>query len=123
MAKGTIWVGAVLVLLGIFSYIGSGAVSVTALIPTFFGVVLGALGAAGQREDRRPVMMHLAVGLAVLGLLGSAPGLLSLPDLLSGSELDRPWAVGAQSVMAVVLAVYVGFAIRSFLAARRARAA
>lgn len=123
MPKLTIRVGGVLALLGIFSFIGSGAASVTALIPTFFGVILAALGVGAQREDRRALMMHIALALAVLGLLGSAPGLLSLPDLLAGRDLERPWAVGAQSAMAVLLAVYLGFGIRSFLLARRAEAA
>lgn len=123
MPKLTIRVGGALALLGIFSFIGSGAASVTALIPTFFGVILAALGVGAQREDRRALMMHIALALAVLGLLGSAPGLLSLPDLLAGRDLERPWAVGAQSAMAVLLAVYLGFGIRSFLLARRAEAA
>lgn len=123
MPKLTIRVGGALALLGILSYIGSGAASVTALIPTFFGVILAALGVGAQREDRRALMMHIALALAVLGLLGSAPGLLSLPDLLAGRDLERPWAVGAQSAMAVLLAVYLGFGIRSFLLARRAEAA
>lgn len=123
MPQLTIGVGGALALLGILSYIGSGAASVTALIPTFFGVILAALGAGAQRENRRALMMHVALALAVLGLLGSAPGLLSLPDLLTGSDVERPWAVGAQSAMAFLLAVYLGFGIRSFLLARRTEAA
>lgn len=121
MAIVTLWFGVGLIVLGIVSYAGSGAESVTALIPTFFGIVLAALGLVGRREDRRAVTMHIAALLALLGLLGSAVGLLSLPDLVTGEDLERPWAVGAQSAMAVALAVYLALAVRSFVAARQAR--
>ncbi len=123
MANVTIWFGAALVVLGIVGYVGSGAASPTALIPTVVGAILAALGAAGRREDRRAVTMHVAAVVALLGLLGSARGLVSLPDLVTGKDLDRPWAVGVQSVMAVVLAAYLVLSIRSFIAARRARMA
>ncbi len=123
MAKVTIWFGAALVVLGIVGYVGSGAESPTALIPTVVGVVLAALGAAGRREERRALMMHVAAVVALLGFLGSAMGLVSLPDLVTGEDLDRPWAVGVQSVMAVVLAAYLALSIRSFVAARKARVA
>lgn len=123
MANVTIWFGAALMVLGIVGYVGSGAASPTALIPTVVGAILAALGAAGRREDRRALTMHVAAVVALLGFLGSAMGLVSLPDLLTGEDLDRPWAVGVQSVMALVLAVYLVLSIRSFIAARRTRVA
>ena len=64
--------------------------------------------------------MHAAVLLALVGFLGSARGLLSLPALLSGAELVRPAAVAAQSITAVLCAVFVGLAVNSFIQARRA---
>lgn len=121
MAKVTIWFGAALVVLGIVGYLGSGAASPTALIPTVVGAVLAALGFAGEREERRALMMHVAAVVALLGFLGSAMGLVSLPDLVTGEDVERPWAVGVQSVMAVVLAAYLALSIRSFVAARKAR--
>lgn len=65
--------------------------------------------------------MHLAALLAVVGFLGSAMGLASLPDLLRGDDLDWPWAVGVQSVMAFALSLYLGLSVGSFIAARKAR--
>ena len=121
MAKVTIWFGAALVVLGIVGYLGSGAASPTALIPTVVGAVLAGLGFAGEREERRALMMHVAAVVALLGFLGSAMGLVSLPDLVTGEDVERPWAVGVQSVMAVVLAAYLALSIRSFVAARKAR--
>lgn len=119
MVRATTWFGAALVVLGIGAYVGSGADSVTALIPAFFGIVLAGLGWAGRGEDRRALAMHIAAGVALLGFLGGAMGLASLPALLSGDELDRPWAVATQSAMAIILAVYLALSIRSFVTARR----
>jgi hypothetical protein len=123
MPKLTIGVGAVLVLVGIVAYVGSGAASVTALIPAFLGIVLVVLGLLGQAESRRMMTMHLAVALALLGVLGGASRLGPLPDLLTGGDVERPWAVGASAVMVVVLVIYVVMGVRSFIAARRARTA
>lgn len=121
MAKITLWFGLGLMALGIVGYIGSGAESFTALIPAVLGLVLAVLGVVGAQESRRMMAMHIAVLVAVIGILGSVGGLTSLPDLLSGNDLERPWAVGVQSIMAIVLVVYVALGVRSFIAARRAR--
>ena len=121
MAKITLWFGLGLMALGIVGYIGSGAESFTALIPAVLGLVLAVLGIVGAQESRRMMAMHIAVLVAVIGIIGSVGGLTSLPDLLSGNDLERPWAVGVQSIMAIVLVVYVALGVRSFIAARRAR--
>lgn len=122
MANVTIWFGAGLALLGFVGFIGSGAESVTALIPTVFGVVFIVLGALGHAEQRRAITMHVAALLAVVGIAGSVMGLVDLPDLIAGNDVERPWAVAVQSIMVVALVVYLVLAVRSFVAARRARA-
>lgn len=123
LARVTVAVGAGLIVLGGVGYVGSGASSVTALIPSFFGLVLAVVGVLAERTDMRKVWMHVAVVLAVVGILGSAMGLADLPALISGdTSVERPWAVAAQSIMAVVLVVYVVLAVRSFVAARRSGA-
>jgi hypothetical protein len=122
MTKTTTWFGLALVVLGIVGFIGSGAESLTALIPSVIGLVLVGLGFAGQQEDRRALTMHIAVVVALIGFLGSAMGLADLPDLLAGEDLERPWAVAVQSIMAAVLLVYMVLAIKSFLDARKDRA-
>jgi hypothetical protein len=121
MARVTIGFGVALVALGIVGYLGSGADSVTALIPSFFGAVFVLLGVLGSSEQRRALTMHLAALLAVIGIAGSVTGLVDLPDLLAGNDLERPWAVAVQSIMAVALVVYLVLAVRSFIAARRDR--
>lgn len=121
MARVTILFGGLLVVLGIIGFVGSGASSVTALIPSFFGAVFVVLGVVGRADERRALTMHIAAFLALVGIAGSITGLVDLPDLLAGNDLERPWAVAVQSIMAVVLVVYLVFAVRSFIAARRAR--
>ncbi len=123
MPRITLLFGLGFIVLGIVGYVGSDTSSVTALIPAFFGVVFAILGFLGESPERRALTMHIAAGVAVLGLLGSAMGLADLPALLSGDDLERPWAVGTQSVMAIGLVVYLILAIRSFMAARRTRTA
>ena len=123
MAKTTVWFGLALVVLGIVAYVGSGADSVTALIPSVLGVVLAGLGAAGREESRRALMMHIAVLVALVGFLGSVMGVVDLPDLIAGDPVERPWAVAAQSIMAAMLLVYLVLAIKSFIDARKARTA
>ena len=121
MPAVTIAVGAVLVVLGLAGFYGTGATHYTALIPAGFGLAFLALGLLALKGALRMFAMHVA---AMLGLLGSAftvKGLWSLPALLSGGAVDRPGAVIAKSVMAVVCAVYFILCVTSFVTARLRR--
>jgi hypothetical protein len=120
MPKITILFGVILIVLGVVGYVATGGVSVTALIPAFFGVVLVGLGVLAQNERYRKHAMHFAVMLGLLGFLGTARGLMALPRLVSEGGVDRPAAVAAQGVMAILMIVYVALGVRSFIAARRA---
>lgn len=119
MVNLTLALGAVLTLIGIVAYAASGAASVTALIPAFFGIPLLALGVLARQERWRMHAIHVAVVVALLGALGAARGLMSLPTLLTGGELERPAAVAVQSLMAALCIVYVVLAVKSFIDARR----
>jgi len=123
LATTTIGFGVVLILLGLGGYFGSGMVSLTALIPAVFGLLLAVLGAMARDEKRRKMAMHIAVMVGLLGFVGTVSGLLKLPTLLSGGEVARPTAVAVQSIMAVLMAVYVGLCVKSFIDARRRRQA
>lgn len=124
MARLTITFGLVLVLLGIGAYawaMTGEQASVTALIPAFFGIPITALGLGAVKwPARRAMFMHIAVLLAVLGLLGSARGLPSIGTFFTNrDELERPAAVLVQSIMAVLSLAYVIAAVRSFIVARK----
>jgi fluoride ion exporter CrcB/FEX len=122
LANTTIGFGIVLIVLGLGGYFGTDRVSLTALIPAAFGLLLVIFGALARDEKRRKLAMHIAVTVGLLGFLGTVSGLVKLPTLLSGGEVARPPAVIAQSIMAVLMAVYVGMCVKSFIDARRRRA-
>jgi hypothetical protein len=116
----TIVVGAVLTLLGVVGYFASGRASVTALIPAFFGGPLLVLGVLALREGLRAPTLYAAAGLAVLGLLGTAPGVVKFFKLMGGEDVVRPQAVKVQAFMALVCAAYVVAAVISFVRGRGA---
>lgn len=125
MPKITIITGGLLIVLGIGAYVLTHSVSVTALIPAFFGIVLLALGGAGLTlEAWRKHAMHAAVGVALLGVvltIGSLRFALYMASV-GPIHVDNPGAVITRSIMAVCCGAYVYCGIRSFLKARRKRA-
>ena len=78
MAKTTIGFGVVLILLGLGGYVLSGGVSITALIPAFFGLPILILGVVAQRGYLQRISLYGVLVLAVLGLLGSVRGSIKL---------------------------------------------
>ncbi len=120
MAKITIGLGLVLIALGIGSYLGTGRASVTALIPAFFGVPLLLLGLLALKESMRKHAMHIAAVMGLLGFGGTVGGLMKLPVLLTGGEVERPAAVAVQAAMAIACLVFVLLCVRSFIKVRRA---
>ncbi len=121
MATTTISFGVILLILGIAGYFGSGMVSLTALIPAAFGLVLLILGAIARDPNKRKHAMHAAAMIGVLGFLGSARGLAKLGAMAAGEQVERPTAVIAQSVMAALMLIFTWMCVRSFIAARRNR--
>ena len=123
MPKFTTGLGSAFIILGLLSYCGTGAESVTALIPAFFGVVfviLGMVALAG--EGARKHSMHAAAGLALVGMFGSFAGVIDVFAAMGGAALERPMASYAQAIMAVGLIIYLVLAIKSFRDARKAMA-
>ena len=120
MAGLSVLMGALLILLGVAGYLASNMVSPTALIPAAFGVVILMLGAYGREPSRRPVAMHLAMGVALVGLLGSVTGVFALVRWLAGS-LEGPLTLApiARALMAILMAIYLAAGVKSFAAARR----
>jgi len=120
--KLALWIGLALVIIGVVAYLGSGAASVTALVPSVLGAILAALGlVATARPGARRHAMHAAAAVALLGFLGSLQGVPAFFELLGGAVVERPWAAAAQALTAVLSAVFVAAAVSSFVRARRAR--
>lgn len=120
--KLAISIGIIMILMGGIAYVASGAASITALIPAFFGVAFGGLGMLAKRsEAMRKHAMHAALLLALLGLGGSFGGLMALFGMIGGETPERLNAVIAQAVMAVLCIFFLVAGIRSFIDARKAR--
>lgn len=110
--------GILLILLGSIAYLATGAASITALIPTFFGIPMFFLGYFGDRESVRKHLMHAAAILALLGFFGSMSGLPDVLTMLGGGSVARPEAAIARALMAIICLMFLVFAVRSFIAAR-----
>jgi hypothetical protein len=124
LAKITVILAILLIVLGLVGYFGTGAQHATALIPTWFGTVLGMFGllAMSPDEGRRKLFMHINVTLGLLGLIGV--GIESIRGYLhaksAGIQPDMV-ALASKLTMTGLLLVYVIVCVRSFIAARRAR--
>ncbi len=124
MAKTTICFGIVLILLGIFGFVVTGHHAPTALIPAYVGLVLGVCGFLALTDDakKRMLFMHIAVTLGLLGFLGTAKSIYDYIQLLRGVQFPHPTAVEEKAAMSFLLLIFVVLCVRSFIAARRARA-
>jgi len=118
MPKITIVYAVILILIGLISYLASGMVSITALIPAFFGVVVLIAGIAAFSEKMRKRAMHIASVLGLIGFLGTVSGLFDVSAMLSGEEITRPGAAVGKSFMAIFSLVYFLICLWSFVSAR-----
>jgi hypothetical protein len=104
---------ALLVLMGIWGYISSGAV--TALIPVVIGVILLVLNSGIKKENK--VIAHIAVSLTLLILFG-----LLKPFITQITKVDMLGILRVGLMMASTVWALVAF-IKSFIAARKAKEA
>lgn len=120
MPRVTLTIGILLTLLGVISYFLSGEASLTALIPSVFGVIFVAVAQIARKESLRKHAMHFAVGLAMVGFLGVAVRAFGpFATLVGGGTVEHPGATVAQIIMAVLCFILVAYGIRSFVEARR----
>ncbi len=107
-----------LIVLGLAAYVGTDRVSVTALIPAFFGIALAGLGVFGLKDRFRVSSAYGGIVLSVIGLLGSVSGIPKVIAHLGGEEVPRPAASIAQSIMALMLLVLVVSLVKFVVAER-----
>ncbi|MEM1181250.1 MAG: hypothetical protein AAGM22_23110 [Acidobacteriota bacterium] len=119
----TILYGAVLIAIGVVGYFATGSQSVTALIPAFLGIPAFLLGVLARSEKFLKHAMHGAAMVALLGTLGTVSGFFKMLTMLTGAEVERPAAVIAQGLVALLSVIFLILCVRSFIAARRAREA
>jgi hypothetical protein len=118
----TIVFGALLVLVGLVGFFGTGGEHPTALIPAGPGLLFAVLGALSFKDGLRKHTMHVAAALGLLGFLGTGIRCVpALARLLSGERLERPAAFASEAVTAALCAAFVGLCVNSFIQARRRR--
>jgi L-asparagine transporter-like permease len=134
MAKLAMLFGVLVALVGVAGYIATHFWH--ALIPVVLGVLLILLGLVANTEDvkRRMLAMHIVVTVALLGFLGTIPGLIAMVGFLTGTHQEtanehievgalsvHKLAAEVQSATSVLCLIFVLLCVRSFIAARRAR--
>jgi len=135
MAKLAMVFGVLIALVGVAGYIETHFWH--ALIPVVLGVLLVLLGLLANTDDpkRRMLSMHIAVTVGLLGFLGTIPGLIAMVGFLTGTHQEtasehievgmlsvHKLAAEVQSATSILCLIFVLLCVRSFIAARRARA-
>jgi uncharacterized membrane protein HdeD (DUF308 family) len=114
--------GGLMIALGVAGWALTGMEHATALIPAAFGLVLEVCGVlALVKPSTLKHAMHGAATVALLGLLGTARSFTKLGSALDGTA-ERPAAIYAQAVMALLCVIFLALCVKSFIDARRARA-
>lgn len=125
MARWALLFGFVLILMGIFAYVGGNHTS-SALLPAYFGILLGVLGATArsEKEKTRMVAMHLAAAVGVVGFLMTVGSLSEYVQMQRGlTTADHPKIVQEHALTSVILLFFVLLSVLSFIKARKARRA
>lgn len=122
MPKFSIVLGIIFIVMGLYGYFGISSESITALIPAFFGIPLLILGWLALNEKYLKHAMHGAAVLTLLGFAGTVSGLIKFFKMLGGAEMERPAAVTVQAIMALLCLLFLIFAVKSFIDARKNRA-
>lgn len=117
MAKNAIIFGVLLIVLGIASFVATGSMHKTALIPAYFGAAIALCGIIALNANLRMHAMHGAAMVAVLGFIGAL-----VPIIIGVSHgIPRPVALLCQAIMLVLCGGFVGLCVKSFRDARRNR--
>lgn len=121
MTARALWTGILLILVSVIAVTASQPTP-TAFIPGALGLLIALLGIAGDKTPalQRPAM-NAALGLAVLGILGSLRGVPDFLTLLGGGSVERPVATMAQFATIFICLGFVVRWVQGFLEARRDR--
>lgn len=120
----TIIIGSLLGLVGIVGFVVTDMRHLTALIPFAIGDVLAGCGVLSlARPHWRKHAMHVAVSIALVGFVGTVSSGVKISGWVNGNTPERPEAVMAQGATAFLCLIFIIVAVRSFVVARKARAA
>lgn len=122
MARWALLFGLILVLIGIFGYMGGNHTSAV-LMPAYFGILLGVLGATARtgREKTRMVAMHIAATVAVVGFLITASSIWDYVQMQRSQFIGDKTIVEEHAATSLILLFFVLLCVVSFIGARRSR--
>ena len=123
MAKMTMVFGALLVAISLGFWLTMGTSQIPALHPAGIGVLLLIAGALANSENpkRRMLWMHIAVTLGLIVAL--VTGIRAAIELSHGfSTITNLPGFYERVIISVTCLIFVALCVRSFIAARRARA-
>lgn len=125
MAKLTIVFGVLLIIVGVTGFVLTGSDHPTALIPAFLGALLAISGGLANTEDpkRRMLWMHIAVTIGLVSVLATLKSTYDVFQIAHGVEYPHPIAIEEKAATCLLSLIFVAFAVRSFIQARRNRAA
>jgi hypothetical protein len=124
MAKLTIWFGVLIAAISVGFWLAMGRTEMAALHPAGIGVLLIVCGLLANTDDtkKRMLWMHIAVTLGLISFLTT--GIRAVISLAKGTAMSvNPGGFEERVAIALVSLLYVGLCVRSFIAARKARAA
>ena len=123
MAKLTIALGILLILVAAIGFVATGSSHPTALIPAGIGLLFALFGTLAGSEDpkKRMLWMHIAVTGALLLFLGTIPADIDVVRLSHDVAFAHPVAVAEKAAMSLLCLLFVLLCVRSFIAARRQR--
>ncbi len=125
MAKLTIALGVLLILVAVAGFVATGSAHPTALIPGGIGILFIIFGALASSEDtkKRMLWMHIAVTVALLMFLATIKSDIDVIRLSHGVAFPHPIAIEEKAAMSLLCLLFVLLCVRSFIAARRTRLA
>lgn len=128
MLRLTFIFATLLVVNGILGYLlgtpdADGKVSPTALIPAFFGAALLLLGIGSLVDKLRMALMHVAMVLALVGIIGAGSRLPAAISELNEVDGTSPVKMISILVMMLLMIGYLGLGVRSFIEARKVKKA
>jgi preprotein translocase subunit Sss1 len=116
MYKITMFLGALLSLIGLISYAISAFEHITAALPLILGLPIIYCGWESARSpEKRKLLMHIALTCALILFLGSFVRIVTMGSHPDRKELNKVFSLWGTTVITFVL---IGIYVQSFLAAR-----
>lgn len=124
MARKTLLIGFVLVVMGLWGYL-EGHHTSAALMPAYFGIILGMLGVTARTSNAstRKIVMHIAVVVGLVGFLMTARSLWDYVQMQRGLYTGDQPMMEEKAMMSAILLIFVLLCVLSFIHARRERQA